>query len=173
MAFRPTLNDYQSTGDVVITADWYMLIPFIPGAPDPRRISYKINSTALPGHQIEQVPVELGARKWHFGGRRVFQGSWTATLIETSDGSSRADLINWMNMCRPYRVGAGTYKNQYAVDAEVYVYDAANRISVLSIVKGLWPMQLDDAQLDQGGSTPLQYSIQFSYDEVVESYNIA
>lgn len=173
MAFRPHLNDYQSVGDPVITADWYMLIPFIPGAPDPRRISYKINSTALPGTQIEQVLLELGARKWAFGGRRVYQNSWTATLVETSDGSSRADLIRWMDMCRPYRNGVGSYKSQYGVDAELYVYDAANRISVMQIVKGLWPMQLDDASLDQGGSTPLQYSIQFSYDEVVEHYNIA
>lgn len=171
MAFRPSLRDYQSVGDHLITADWYMLIPYIPGATDPRSMSYKINTTALPGTQIEQVASEIGARKFNFAGRRVYSGSWSATLIETANGSSRSDLINWMNLARPYATGAGSYKSQYAVTAEVRVYDAANRIAVLSTVYGLWPMSLDDANLDQASSV-LQYNIQFSFDHATEEYGV-
>lgn len=171
MAFRPSLRDYTSVGDHVITADWYMLIPYIPGSANPRTMSYKINTTALPGTQIEQLVSEIGARKFAFAARRVYTNTWTATIIETADGSSRSDIINWMNLARPYSTGAGSYKNQYAVTAEIRVYDAANRVAVLSEVHGLWPMQLDDASLDQASSV-LQYSVQFSYDHVVESYGV-
>lgn len=172
MAFRPTLRDYQSVGDPVITADWYMLIPLIPGASNPRALSYKVNTTSMPGHQIEQVPYENGARKWNFAGRRIFNGTWTATLVETSNGSSRGDLINWMNIARPYRSGNGAYKSQYGVMAELRLYDAANNIAVLQEIYGLFPLSIDDASLDQG-SAVLQYSINFSYDEVLEYYGVA
>lgn len=171
MAFRPSLRDYQSVGDHLITADWYMLIPYIPGASDPRSMSYKINSTMLPGTQIEQVQSEVGARRFNFAGRRLFTGTWNATLIETANGSSRADLINWMNLARPYVTGAGSYKSQYAVTAEVRVYDAANRVAVMSTIYGLWPMQIDDANLDQASSV-LQYNIQFSFDRADEEYGV-
>ncbi len=169
MAFRPQLNEYLSVGDPLISADFFLLIPFIPGSADPRKISYKVISTALPGSQIEQVPYEIGARKFNYAGRRTYSGNWTATLIETADGSTRGDLLRWMDIARPYATGAGTYKNQYSVSAELRVYDAGNRVAVASVIKGLFPLSIDDANLDQSSSV-IQYSVQFSFDSTAEVY---
>ena len=171
MAFRPDLNAYKSVGDPLIAADFFLLIPFIPGSPDPRQLSYKIVSTALPGSQIEQVPYEIGARKFHFAGRRMYTGTWTATIAESSNGSSRGELLNWMNLARPYATGNGTYKSLYSVIAELRVYDAANRVAVSSVIKGLFPLNIDDTNLEQS-STIIQYPVQFSFDEVEEFYGI-
>lgn len=170
-AFRPSINEYKSVGDPLISADFLLLIPSIPGSPDPRRLMYKVISTSLPGSQIEQVVHEIGARKFHFAGRRMYSGTWTAQLVETSDGSTRSDLLNWMSIARPYATGNGTYKNQYAVDAELRVYDAANRLAISCVISGMFPLSVDDANLEQSSSI-LQYSVQFSFDEVYEDYSL-
>jgi hypothetical protein len=170
MAFRPALNEYKSVGDPLMTSDFFLMIPFIPGSPDPRKLSYKVINTSLPGSQIEQIPYEIGARKFNFAGRRVYSGTWTAQLVETADASTRADLLRWMDITRPYASGNGTYKNQYSVSAELRVYDAANRVAVSSVIKGMFPLSIEDSNLDQS-STVLQYSVQFSFDEVDETYN--
>ena len=167
MAFRPTLMDYRSVGDPLLNCDWYLLIPNIPGASDTRRMSYKVVSTALPGTQIEQVTMEIGAKKFNFAGRRVYSGTWTATLVETADASTRGDLIRWMDMARPYAVGAGTFRSQYGQTAELRVYDAANNVAVSSVIHALFPISIDDTPLEQSSSI-ISYSVQFSFDAVDE-----
>ena len=169
MAFRPTLNDYRSVGDPLIAADFLLLIPSIPGAADSRKISYKVVSTALPGTAIEQVPVEIGARKHNFAGRRTYSGTWSATLIETADASTRGDILNWISLARPYASGAGSYKNFYARTAELQVFDAANKMTISSVITGLFPLSLEDFTLEQS-SNVIQYSVQFSFDEATETY---
>jgi hypothetical protein len=125
----------------------------------------------MPGSQIEQTPVEIGARKFHFAGRRIYSGQWTATLIETSNARTRSDLLNWMNIARPYASGNGTYKSVYGVMAELRVYDAANRVAISQIIKGLFPLSIDDTPLEQS-SNAIQYTVQFSFDSVDEFYGV-
>ena len=163
MSFRPSMSQHRSVGDPLLSCDWYLLIPNIPGASDTRRMSYKVVSTALPGSQIEQVTMEIGAKKFNFAGRRVYSGSWTATLVETADASTRGDLLRWMDMARPYVSGAGTFRNVYGQTAELRVYDAMNNVAVSSVIHALFPITIDDTPLEQSSSI-IQYSVTFSFD---------
>lgn len=169
MAFRPQLQEYKSVGDPIMSGDFYLLIPTIPGSSDSRRMSYKIVSTNLPGSQIEQMQLEIGARRFNFAGRRTYSGSWNSTIIETADATTRADLLGWMNICRPYANGNGTYRNEYAQRAELRVYDAANNLAISQTILALFPLSVDDADLSQG-SNILQYNVTWSFDEVIETY---
>ncbi len=161
------MQAYRSVGDPLLSCDWYLMIPNIPGASDPRKMSYKVVSTALPGSQIEQVQMEIGAKKFNFAGRRTYTGSWTATLVETADASTRGDLLRWMDLARPYTQGAGTFRSEYGQTSELRVYDARNNVAVSAVLHALFPITIDDTPLEQSSSI-IQYSVTFSYDYVDE-----
>ena len=166
-SFRPTLQEYRSVGDPLLACDYYLMIPNIPGSQDPRAISFKFVSTSLPGTQIEQVSLEIGARRFNFAGRRKYSGTWTSTLIETANASTRRDLINWMNIARPYNSNIGTFRNEYAQTAEIRVYDAAQNLAISSTVLALFPLSIDDVSLEQSDSI-IQYQVTWSFDSTEE-----
>lgn len=166
--FRPGLAEVQSLADPQLSYNWNILIPFIPGAADTRKLSYKAISTSLPGSEIEQVTLEHRVVKLQFAGRRIYSGQWSVTMFETRDLSTRDDLIRWMDLCRSYHGNTGSFKQTYAVTAELQLFDDTPKVNREIRLLGLFPLKIEDATLDSSSSI-LQYSINFSFDSLLEN----
>lgn len=160
---RTSLQNVQSVKDVLQTWNWDVFFPSIPGVADTRPFSYKMLSTSIPGFQVEQVPLEVHGVKLNFAGRRVWQGTWEATVVETRDASTRSLLVNWAEYQRSWKQNTGTYKQDYAVTAELVLYDDLPKEVSNILLIGAFPIQVGDANLDSQSGI-VQYSVTFSYD---------
>lgn len=161
--FRPGLSEATSVLDPLQQWNFNILFPTIPGSTDTRDLSYKITASTIPGTQIEQTSVETHGIKLNFGGRRTWQGTWSCTIFETRINSSRSRLLNWMELARSWSTNSGAYKSQYAVTAELQLFDDIPNIARSIRVFGVWPMSVDDVTLDQSNSV-ISYQVQFSFD---------
>lgn len=155
--------------DVQQTWSWGIVIPRIPGVGDARGLSTKCVSTEVPGFQIEPVKVDFqGGIQLGYAGRRIWSMSWSATFIESRDGSSRDDMVAWANLIRNPLLGTGSYKVVYAVPVELSLYDDAGIVSRSFKLVNAFPLDVSQATLDQSSGV-LQYPVTFSYDVIEES----
>lgn len=161
--FRPGLLETSSVLDPLQQWNFNILFPNVPGSSDTRDLSYKITSSAIPGTQVEQVSVETHGIKLNFAGRRTWSGSWNCTMFETRINSTRTRLLNWMELARSWKNNSGSYKSQYAVTAELQLFDDIPTIARSIRVYGVFPQSIDDVSLDQS-SAVISYSCTFSFD---------
>lgn len=160
---RTSLQNVQSFKDVLQTWNWDVFFPTIPGAADTRPFSYKMISTTIPGGGIDQVGLEAHGVKLNFAGRRTWTGTWEVTVVESRDFSTRGLLVGWKEFARSWKNNSGSYKEDYAVTGELVLYDDLPKEVGNIWLKGMWPMTVGDATLDNTSGI-VQYSVTFSYD---------
>lgn len=165
---RTSLADARSLPDPLLTYNWDIIVPIMPGTSNTRSFTFKALSTSIPGKMLEQVPVNLGPAELRYAGRENNSHSWACTIHETRDVGTRDMLRRWQSLARNNIANTGTYKAIYAVTADLVLYDdipsEVRRITML----GLWPETIDDSQLDRA-SGAVQVSVTFSYDDFTEA----
>lgn len=165
---KTSIQNMLAVVDPLKTFQWDLAFPRIPGVSDSRPLSVKCVGTSIPGTSIEPISWEGHGMRLHFSGRRVFDETWEATIIESRDSTTRDSLISWMELVRSWRANSGAYKAQYAVPAEISLYDDANTVVRGIKLINVFPSQIGQITLDQGSSI-VQYQATFSIDYFEEA----
>jgi hypothetical protein len=161
---RTSLQDVNGLPDPLLSYNFDLIFPSIPGGGDTRSMTVKCMSTAIPGMQLEQQTVGLHGVEVNYAGRQIWTKSFQAVFVETRDGSTRRNLRNWVEFARNNRQNAGNYKAQYSVAALLQLYDDIPNIIETTKIIGCWPMQIDDVAMDGSQGTVVQVSCTFSFD---------
>lgn len=165
---RTTLQNMMSVLDPLKTFAWDLVLPRIPGTADTRPITFKCISTSIPGQGLEKVTWEGHGNRLHFTGRRIYDETWEATIIETRDAGTRESVIKWFEVSRSNKNTSGSYKSEYAVTGLLILYDDKN-IPVRNIeLVGVWVETMPSTQLDNSSGI-IQYNVTFSIDMIDES----
>lgn len=164
---RTSLADVRSLPDPLLTYNWDIIFPVIPGSGDTRSLTFKALSTSIPGKMLEQVPANLGPAELRYAGRENNSHAWQCTIHETRDTGTRDVLRRWQSIIRNNRLNTGSYKSVYSVPVELVLYDDVPQAVRRIVLLGAWPETLDDSQLDRA-SGAVQVSVTFSYDDFDE-----
>lgn len=160
---RTSLQNMLSVLDPMVTWNWDISIPRIPGVPDTRQLTFRAISTTLPETTIETTVWEGHGLRLQSAGRRRFADSWECTFIETRDAGTRDMILTWLEMIRSWGTNTGSYKSEYAVPIELTLYDDKPQpVRGIKLVNA-WPTQLGSVSLSQG-SEIVQYSVTFAFD---------
>jgi hypothetical protein len=161
---RTSLQDVRSVGDPLLSFNWDFLIPRFPGVNDSRKFTFKCQTAVLPGMLLEQVPVRLHGVELRYAGAKNFSHSFPLTLLETSDVNSRDMFVRWTELARSWVLNTGSPADIYKTNAQLVIYDDTPKVTRTINIFGLWPENVDDAQLDGQQSAAVTYNITFSYD---------
>lgn len=160
---RPSLQNILSLPDPQLAYNWSISIPRIPGIADSRQLSYRATSTSIPGTSIEAAQWEGHGLRLQSAGRRRFDDTWEFTMVEMRDSSTRDLLLTWMEYCRSWVKNTGAYKSEYAVPAELTLYDdKPSPVRGIQLINA-WPSNIGAVQLSQSNEV-VQYQITLSYD---------
>lgn len=165
---RTSLADVRSLGDPLLSFNWDLILPRIPGYNDNREFTFKCQTAVIPGVLLEQVPVALHGVELRFIGRKNYSHSFPVTILETHDASTRAMFVAWSELARSWVLNTGTPKDVYAVPGQLVLYDDTPKIVRSITIFGMWPENIDDAALDGQSSGIVTYNITFSYDHVTD-----
>lgn len=166
---RTSLQDVRGLADPLLSYNFDLFFPRMPGGGDGRAMTIKCMTTALPGMEIEQETASLHGIEVSYGGRQIWTKSFTATFIETRDSRTRTDIRNWIEYARNNSQNSGHYKNDYAVDAVIFLYDdIPNIINEVKVV-GCWPKNLAEYSFDGAAGTIMQCSVEWSFDFTEEN----
>lgn len=166
---RTSIQDVQSLPDPLFSMNWDLVLPRIPGTADTRPFTFKCQTSSIPGALLESVPVNLHGIELRFAGRKNYTHSFSVTVMETRDMSSRDIFVNWGNIARSWLDNSGSHKSVYAVPGELILYDDTPKEVRKITLFGLWPESISDAQLDGQTSAVVTYDVQFSFDYTVDS----
>jgi hypothetical protein len=161
---RTSLQDVAGLPDPLLSYNFDLIFPSIPGGGNSRSMTVKCMSTALPGMQLEQQTAALHGVEVNYAGRQIWTKTFQATFIETRDAGTRAAIRRWIEFARNNRFNSGNYKSQYAVDAVMQLYDDIPAVINTTKIVGCFPTQLDDVNMDGSQGTIVQVSVTFSYD---------
>lgn len=165
---RTSLSDVRALPDPLMTYNWDLIVPIMPGTANTRPFTFKALSAVIPGKLLEQVPVNLGPAEVRYAGRENNSHSWACTFHETRDTGTREMLRRWQQLARNNIANTGTYKDVYAVNAELVLYDDIPNEVRRFVLFGVFPETIDDSSLDRA-SAAVQISVTFSYDDFTET----
>ena len=160
---RTSLENIRSLPDPLLTYNWDIFIPNLPGGGDTRAITWKAVSTTIPSIMLEPVNVNLGPAELKYAGRENYSHSWQVTLHETRDVGTQLALMAWQKIARDNNTNTGNYKSVYAPSAQLVLYDDIPSVVRTLTLHGLWPETVDEAALDRA-SGAVQIGVTFSYD---------
>jgi hypothetical protein len=161
---RTSLSDIRSLPDPLLSYNWDLILPRIPGYSDSKPFTFKCQTAAVPGMMLEQVPVALHGVELRYAGRKNYSHSMSVTILETRDMSSRAMFLAWNETARSWLNNTGSYKDVYGVNAELVLYDdIPTQIRKITLV-GAWPEDVGEGSLDGSQSAAVTYTVQFSFD---------
>lgn len=165
---RTSYDDVRSVGDPLLSFNWDLILPRIPGINSARAFTFKCQTAVIPGMLLESVPVALHGVELRFAGRKNYSHSFPVTILETRDVNTRAMFVAWSEFARSWTLNTGTSKDLYAVPAQLLLYDDTPSIVRTITIFGMWPENVDDAALDGQASAAVTYNVTFSYDHVTD-----
>lgn len=165
---RPSYSDVRSLPDPLLSYNFALVIPNIPGGGDTKRLTLKCQSTSIPGTSVEDVTVSLHGIDLKFAGRQMWTHTLSATYIETRDMGTRFAVKQWIEFARNSRNNSGNFKSDYATIADLILYDdVGNEIRTIRM-EGFFPQNLDDAAVDGTNSAAVTVTVSWVYDSAFD-----
>lgn len=168
---KPNLDEIQSIPDPMLSDNFELLFPNIPGAQGDtatRALRLQCKNTIKPGTQMEDVPVELFGHRAMHAGRRTFSNEISVEFIEDAFGTIGKSLESWVEWVRSKRTQSGHFKRDYAQDAVLNIFDQeGNQVLSYKIVN-MWPSNVPDETFDGSSATAISLSCSFKYDYYLE-----
>lgn len=160
---RSSLADVRSIGDPAQSWNFDLFLPTIPGSSDSRDLTFKCQTTDLPGMGLDNVDVSLHGVTIPYAGRAIYTHTMNATFVETRDWSTREKFRRWRELARSWVNNSGSYYSTYAVDAEIALYDDLPQVVRTVKLWGLWPETIAEVSLDGSASNLILQTVTFRY----------
>lgn len=165
---KTSLNDIRSLSDPLMSYNWDFVIPNMPGGGDSRSLTFKAQSTSIPGVQLEPVIVGLHGIEVTYAGRQMFSHTLDVTFLETRDIGTRTAIRNWMELARNQEANSGDYKANYSTEVQMILYDDTGAEVRKIRMFGVYPSSLQDVAVDGSQGAIVQVAITFSYDNHID-----
>lgn len=157
-------SDVRSLPDPLLSYNFDLIIPNLPGGGDTKRLTIKCQSTSIPGTSVDDVTVSLHGIDLKFAGRQMWSHTLQATYLETRDMGTRFAIKSWIEFCRNARLNSGNYKANYATIADLVLYDDTGKTVRTVRMEGFFPQTMDDGAVDGTSSTAVTIGVTWAYD---------
>lgn len=169
MANRLNLSEALSIEDPFITHDWNVIFPTIPGSSlSSRQLSYRAQTSEIPGITIEPVVVTLKDVELSYALRQTWEKSLSMNFLEVRSQTTRDAFVNWAKLIRSVQAGKGLLKADYVVNLVMELYDATDSVTRTITICNAWPSAVGQMSLESPGSTA-QLPVTFTYDYTLEN----
>ena len=165
---RTSLADVSSIPDPATSWEYDLFLPAIPGSADTRQLTYRCQSTALPGMALDPVEVALHGVTLKFAGRAIYTHTFESVFMEGSDYATRGAFVNWRESARSWVNNTGTQSSAYKVNAQIVVYNSLPSVVRTVNIFGLWPETVGDYPLDGTASTLLTLTVTWQFDYLTD-----
>jgi hypothetical protein len=165
---RTSLANVQSIADPATSWEYDLFLPAIPGSADTRQLTYRCQSTALPGAALDPVTVALHGVELRYAGRAIYTHTFESVFMEGSDYATRTAFMNWRESARSWQNNSGTLASAYKVNGQIVVYNSIPNVVKTVNVFGMWPETIADYAMDGTASNLITLTITWNYDFLTE-----
>lgn len=134
---------------------------------EPRRFELQCSSFSWPGSKINTSEVVIGGHKRTRATYQDKSGQWKTTVYETMDGLVISSIRNWMDAIYNPLTGITIPSTLYVSQCEVRFETPLTTKKAL--LRGFYPLSIENIQIDPSSSQPVQANITWNYDYYTES----
>lgn len=164
MATRSSMANRISIGDPAFTYNFDLYFPTIPGSADTRDLTFKCQSTDLPGFGVEATEVMLGGMKFPYSGQGTYTQTLNATFVEAVDWSVRDKMRKWNLATRDWKNNKGAMSAEYMIDPQIILWDDTPKMVRAVQIYRAFLENFQEIQMDgSNGSTVVTASITLRY----------
>lgn len=161
---RSSMFNVQALPDAFQSHLFDLFFPSIPGMSNTSDLTFKCQTSALPGFALDNVEIALQGVTKNEAGRAIYSHTMAATFLETVDQSTRAAFRNWREMIRSWENNSGSPPSAYKVNGELVLYDNIPNVVRTIKIFGMWPESVDEVQLAGNESNAVFLSVTFRFD---------
>jgi len=166
---RTSLANVSSIADPAVSWEFDLFLPTVPGSTNTSQLTYRCQTTALPGVAIEPVEVSLHGVTLKYAGRAIYTHTFESVFMEGSDYATRNAFYNWKESIQSWITNTGTLAAQYKVNGQIVVYNSLPQVVRTINIYGMWPETVGDYALDGTASNLLALTITWQYDYIEDS----
>lgn len=164
---RISFREINAQPDILDQTGFLLDLGTLPLGGSSQNLAIKCLNCPIPGMGNEAMKVPLHGHTFGFRGRRTNPGTFSPTFYEVSDMSTLDVLRLWLEFTVGSESGnSGGYKREYAVDANLIVYDTTGKAIKAHIIEGCIIQDVPDVTMDGSSSSPVQVAPTFGYDRV-------
>lgn len=166
---RSSLQNVLALPDAFQTWNFDLFFPSIPGATDTTPLTYKCQTSALPGFNLEPITIDLHGVTKKEAGRATYNHTFQSNFLEVADMSTRLAFRNWREACRSWKLNTGSVSSAYKVNGQIVTYDNTGAAKLTIVCYGMWPETVEDLSLEGNQSVAGMLGVTFSYDYTDET----
>ncbi len=162
---KPSLGDIiSSVPDPMLSDNFSLEIPNIPTGASSTPLYMQCRTAAKPGITINAVEVQLFGHTTEHAGNLTYSHDMSVEYLDNRKAQIMTLIEDWCELCRSHETQHGSYKNEYARDAYLKIYDQKGLTVVTYQIVGLWPNTMPETQFDGQASNVIAHQIGFKYD---------
>ena len=160
---RSSVYNVHQLPDAAQVWNFDLRFPSIPGGGDAVALTYKCQSSSIPGFNLESIDIELHGVKKKEAGRATYEHTLQCTFLETVDYATRDGFRKWRETCRSWKRNTGSVSSAYKVNGLLELYDNTPAVTRSVVIYGMYPETVDSLALENS-STACFLSVTFSFD---------
>jgi hypothetical protein len=161
---RTSLANVSSIADPATSWEYDLFLPTIPGSTNTSQVTFRCQSSALPGAALDPVEVALHGVVLKYAGRAIYTHTFESVFMEGSDYLMRTTFINWRESARSWLNNTGTLASAYKVNGQIQVYNSIPNVVKTVNIYGMWPETVGDYPLDGTASNLLTLTVTWQFD---------
>ena len=164
---KATLSEIKSLGDALTTECFRFEMPLVPGVGINAKLGLKCQSCVIPGLMNERPIKELFGSKVPYRGPRVTSNQIDLVYLEDTKLDTYNTIRGWMDYMVDPLSGDGTSVSLHATVALLYIFDPQGNTITTHTFWNVFPIAIQDIQLDGTQTAPVLVHASFSFDLVV------
>lgn len=167
---KPSFDEVSTVKDPMLNDNYDISFPSVPGGGgDGRALRLQCKTAVKPGTNLAEVEVELFGHKLMHAARRTWSNEISVEFIEDNTGNITKILEAWAEVARATRTQHGAFKDTYAVNAKLRIYDQPGNVVMTYTLRNCWPSQVPDISFDGSGGAIITLGATFKFDIVERS----
>ncbi len=162
---KPSLGQLSaSVLDPMLSDNFLLDIPNIPGGGDYKALKIQCQSATKPGVTINAVEVQVFGHTLEFASNKTFNHDMTIEYVENRKAEVTTTLENWADLIRNTESQHGEYKAGYARSGYFTIFDNMGLTVREYEIFQMWPSVVPDISFNGSSSSLITLSTTFKFD---------
>lgn len=162
---KPTLGDIiTAIPDPLLSDNFQLNFPSVPSGDSAVPLLMQCRTASKPGVTVNSAEVQLFGHTVEHATNKTFGHDMSVEYVENRSLQIHYILEKWANFIRGTQSQHGAFKQAYARDATLTVFNQQGDTVAEYVIVNCWPSSVPDTSFDGSSSNIISVSVGFKYD---------
>lgn len=162
---KPSLGQiHTAIPDPLLSDNFQLNFPSVPTGDNAVPLLMQCRTASKPGVTLNSGEVQLFGHTIEHATNKTFGHDMSVEYVENRSMEIHSLLEKWANYIRGTQSQHGAFKNEYARDATLTVFNQKGDVVFEYVIVNCWPSSVPETSFDGASSNILSVAVTFKYD---------